>query len=89
MAPPDVMAVRRALRRGRVRLPDGHLSLGDGDLEEDARRVRLDLLRHLVGVDLVEGLALLDRVALVLQPLRDGAGLHPLAQPRQLDLRRH
>src|SRR3712207_7465921 len=36
---------------------------------------------------LVERLALLDGVAFALQPLDDRARLHPLAEPRQLDLR--
>ena len=61
----------------------------DDDLQQDAVGLRLDLLRHLVRVELVERLALLDRVALALEPLDDRAGLHPLAQPRELDLGRH
>ena len=68
---------------------DLDLALLDDDLEEDAVEVRLDLLRHLVGVELVERLVLLDRVALRLQPADDRAGLHPLPEPRQLDLGRH
>ena len=52
----------------RDRLPDRHLALGDRDLEQDAARLGLDLLRRLVGVELVERLALLDRVALGLEP---------------------
>src|SRR5207248_4715006 len=70
-------------------LADGHLSLCDGDLEQDAVRLGLDLLRHLVGVELEERLALLDGFALGLQPADDRAGLHALAEPRQDDLRRH
>ena len=71
------------------RLTDRHLTFRDRDPEEDTRGVGLDLLRHLVGIELVEGLALLDLVALGLEPLDDGAGLHPLAETRQLDLSRH
>ena len=68
-----------------------HLDLAgvDDDLQQDAVGLGLDLLGHLVRVQLVERLALLDRLALALQPLDDRAGLHPLAQPRQLDLGRH
>ena len=53
------------------------------------RGLGLDLLRHLVGVELVERLALLDLVALGLEPLDDRAGLHALAEPRELDLASH
>src|SRR5205807_2784754 len=70
-------------------LADFHLTFRDGDLEEDTGGVGLDLLRHLVGVELVERLALLDLVALGLEPLDDRPGLHPLAETRQLDLSRH
>ena len=49
----------------------------------------LDLLRDLLRVELVERLALLDRVALGLQPPDDRARLHALAEPRELDLSRH
>ena len=77
------------LADARDRLADRRLALGERDLQQHAREVRLDLLRHLVGVDLEERLALRDRVALGLQPLRDGAGLHALAEPRELDLGRH
>ena len=42
----------------------------------------VDLLRHLLGVELVEGLALLDGLTLGLEPAHDRAGLHPLAEPR-------
>ena len=52
-------------------------------------KIVVDLLCHLVGVELVERLALLDRLTLGLEPLHDRAGLHALAQPRQLDLGRH
>ena len=71
------------------RLADLDLALGDRDLQQHAGRLGLDLLRHLVGVELVERLALLDRLALGLQPLDDRPGLHALAEPRQLDLGRH
>src|SRR6266550_3727209 len=50
---------------------------------------RLDLLRHLVGVELVERLAFLDRLALRFEPLHDRPGLHALAEPRQLDFGCH
>ena len=40
---------------------DLDLAGGDRDLQQDARRLGLDLLRHLVGVELVERLALGDR----------------------------
>src|SRR5581483_3543422 len=73
----------------RDRLADGRLPLRERDLQQHAREVGLDLLGDLVGVDLEERLALLDGLALALQPLADGAGLHPLAEPRQLDLGRH
>ncbi len=68
---------------------DLDLARVDDDLQQDAVGLGLDLLRHLVRVELVERLALLDRLALALQPLDDRAGLHPLAQPRELDLGRH
>ncbi len=71
------------------RLPDGHLALGDGDLQQHARGLGLHLLRHLVGVELVQRIALLDGLALGLQPLDDRPGLHPLAEARQFDLVRH
>ena len=71
------------------RAADLDLARVDDDLEQHAVGLGLDLLCHLVGVELVQRLALLDRVALVLQPLDDRAGLHPLAQPWQLDLGRH
>ena len=71
------------------RAADLDLAGVDDDLQQDAVGLRLDLLRHLVGVELVEGLALLDRIALALEPLDDRAGLHALAEPRELDLGRH
>src|SRR6266536_1871905 len=64
-------------------------ALGDGDLEQDAGGLSLDLLRHLVRIELVERLALFDLVALGLQPLDDRPGLHPLAQAGELDLVSH
>ena len=73
----------------RDRRADLDLALGDDDLEQDAVDVGLDLLGDLVGVELVERLALRDRVALGLQPADDHARLHPLAEPRELDLGRH
>ena len=54
------------------------------DLEQDAAGIRFDLLRHLLGVELVERLALLDLVALLLKPADDRAGLHSLAEPGRL-----
>jgi hypothetical protein len=95
-APPFRPAHPRAARtrpRPGADDPDGRadvdLAVRDDDLQEDAVGLRLDLLRHLVGVELVERLALRDRVALGLQPADDRPGLHALAQPRELDLGRH
>src|SRR4029077_9340103 len=68
---------------------DGYLPRRDGDLQEDAARLGLDLLRRLVGVDREERLALLDAVTLRLQPLDDRARLHPLPEARQLHLAAH
>ena len=65
------------------------LALAGQDLEQDARGVGLDLLGHLLRVELVERLALLDLVALGLQPAHDRPGLHALAEPRKRDLARH
>jgi hypothetical protein len=73
----------------RDRLADRDLAFLDGDLQQHAGRLRLHLLRHLLGVELVERLALLDLLALLLQPGDDRAGLHALAEPRQLDLSCH
>ena len=55
------------------RRADVDLALGHEDLEQHAVRLGLDLLRHLVGVELVQRLALLDRVALGLEPADDRA----------------
>src|SRR6266545_3849037 len=74
---------------GRDRLSDLDRALGDSDLQQDAGCVGLDLLRDLVRVELVERLAFLDLVALGLEPLDDRPGLHPLPEPRQLDLSCH
>src|SRR5262249_37671778 len=71
------------------RRPDGHLALGDGDLQQDAGRLGLDLLRDLVRVEFVERIALLHGVAFGLQPLDDRPRLHSLPEPRDLDLSRH
>ena len=65
------------------------LALAGEDLEQDAARVGLDLLGDLVRVELVERLALLDLVALRLQPADDRARLHALAEPRKVDVNRH
>ncbi len=59
------------------------LTLLGEDLEKRSARVGLDLLGHLVGVELVERFALLDGVALGLQPADDRPGFHALAQPRK------
>ena len=53
------------------------------------REVRLDLLRHLVGVDLEERLALLRPCHLRTSATCDRSGLHALAEARQLDLVGH
>ena len=71
------------------RLADRHLAFLDRDLQQDAGEVGLDLLRHLVRVQLVQRLALLDLVPLGLEPLDDRARLHPLPEPGQLDLASH
>src|SRR5215211_3997531 len=71
------------------RRPDVGLSFAHHDLEQHARSVGLDLLRHLLGVELVERLALLNLVALRLQPADDRPGLHALAEAGELDLGRH
>jgi hypothetical protein len=71
------------------RPPDLDLSLLHGDLEKHPGRVRLDLLGDLVGVELVQRLALLDRVALGLEPLDDRPGLHALPEPGKLDVSCH
>ena len=73
----------------RDRAADLDLAGGDDDLQQHAVGLGLDLLGDLVGIELVERLALLDRLTLALQPLDDRAGLHPLAEPRKLDLGRH
>ena len=73
----------------RDRRPDLGLALLDDDPEQNARDLRLDLLRHLVGVELVERLVCLDRVALRLQPADDRSRLHALSEPRELDFGRH
>ena len=65
------------------------LALAGEDLEQHAAGLGLDLLRHLVRVELVERLALLDLVALRLQPADDRAGLHALPEPRKADVNRH
>ncbi len=70
-------------------LPDLDLALLDEDLQEDARGVGLDLLGDLLGVELVERLALLDLVTLGLEPAHDRAGLHALAEARERDLLGH
>jgi len=70
-------------------LPDVDLTVRDHDLEQDAGSLGLHLLRHLVGVELVERLALGDRLALRLQPAHDRPRFHPLPETRQLDLGGH
>ncbi len=71
------------------RRPDFGLTLLDDDLEKDAVDLRLDLLRHLVRVELVEWLVDLDGIALRLEPADDRAGFHALAESWELDLGRH
>ncbi len=71
------------------RLTHRHLALDHGDPEEDAARLGLDLLGRLVGVDLEQRLALLDGVTLGLEPTDDRAALHPLPEPRELDVGGH
>src|SRR5260370_11444565 len=57
------------------------LAFRDGDLQEHAARLGLDLLRHLVRVELVERFALLDLLAFGLEPLDDRPRLHALPEP--------
>ena len=59
------------------------LALAGEDLQQDAARVGFDLLGDLVRVELVERLALLDRVPFRLEPADDRAGLHALPEPRE------
>src|SRR5215207_4157013 len=59
------------------------------DLQYDSADVGLDLLRHLLRVELVQRLALLDLLALRLEPLDDRARFHALAETGQRDLARH
>jgi hypothetical protein len=59
------------------------------NLQERPAGVGLDLLRDLVGIELVERLTLLDRVALGLQPADDRAGFHALAEAREADVNCH
>src|SRR5205814_8855604 len=73
----------------RDRRTDRRLPGGDRDLQQDAVGLGLDLLRDLVGVELVERLALLDRLPFGLEPLDDRPGLHALAEARKLDLSCH
>ena len=58
-------------------------------LSRTPRGLGLDLLGDLVGVELVERLALLYRSPSRLEPADDRAGLHALAEPREHDLGRH
>jgi hypothetical protein len=55
------------------RRADLDLALGDDDLDEPPVHLRLDLLGHLVGVELVQRFALLHRVSFGLQPAHDHA----------------
>ncbi len=72
------------------RLPDlDLLAFLREDLEEDAAGLGLDLLGHLLGVELVERIALLNLVPLRLQPADDRARLHALAETRERDLAAH
>ena len=86
---PDLRHVLPLLAQERHRRPDRHLALVDEDLQEDAADVGLHLLRDLVGVELVQRLALLHLIALRLQPADDRPRLHALAEPGQRDLLSH
>ena len=73
------------------RLVDLHAlgAAGDQDLAERALVDRLDLHGRLVGLDLGDDVAGLDRVALVLEPLGEVALGHGRRQGRHQDLDRH
>src|SRR6185312_8756774 len=71
------------------RRADVRLAFGDGDLEQDAGSLGLDLLGDLVGVELVERLALLHVIAFGLQPFDDRPRLHPLPEAGELYLVSH
>jgi hypothetical protein len=86
---PAVIDFLAGLADERDRPPHVDLALAHCDLQEDARRLRLHLLRHLLRIELVQRLAALHLVTLVLEPADDRARFHPLAQPRQLDLGGH
>src|SRR5207302_1250431 len=60
-------------------------ALRDHDLAQLSGGVGLDLDVGLVALDLDQRFALLDLVALFLQPAQDLAGLHRVRQPRHLD----
>ena len=70
-------------------LTDRRLASSHRDLQQDATYLGLHLLGHLVGVELVQRLALRDLFALGLEPADDRPGLHALAETRKLDLGRH
>src|SRR5207248_3521891 len=82
----DVLAL---LTNDRDRRAHVGVAFCDRDLEQDAGGLGLDLLGHLVGVELVERLALLDLVALGLEPLDDRPGLHALAETREFHFVSH
>jgi hypothetical protein len=65
------------------------LTLGDENLLDGSRRARRNLGVDLVGRDLDDVLVGLDRVALLLEPLGDGALDDGLAELRHLDLGSH
>src|SRR6266540_365858 len=77
------------LRRRAVAVARGQLDLLALLADDGDRLADLDLLRHLVRVELVERLALLDGLAFRLQPLDDRSRLHALPEPGKLDLSCH
>ena len=69
---------------------DGHLgALRDADGGERSAGGRLDLDRHLVGLDLEQRLALCHRLAVLLEPAQDLAGLLGHAERRHDHVSRH
>src|SRR5260370_1264746 len=71
----------RRIRDHRDQVADRHLfARGVRDLAEHAAAERFDLAFGLVGLDLDEDVSALDRLALLLEPLDDLAGLHGVRQ---------
>ena len=83
-----VLAVRQDHRDRRVDRDVGG-AFGDQDLAERALVDRLDLHGRLVGLDLGDDVAGLDRVALVLEPLGEVALLHRGRQRGHENFDRH